>query len=243
MIEYDLTFKPFSETSILIEWPQEINEKILNDLLLFKNSIKAHLPKSILQIINSYNSLLVIYKFTIEDVNDEIMSLKELYSSSSIEEHSESSNWNIPVCYDQKFGIDLDRLASLKKCSIQQIIDWHSQPNYLVYCIGFLPGFLYLGGLNPKLMTPRLKSPRLHINKGAVGIAGDQTGIYPNESPGGWNIIGNSPIELFYPESEPPCFIKAGDTVSFYPISTEEYDGITSQVKEGRFNLIKLKQA
>src|SRR5690606_22673794 len=149
-----------------------------------------------------------------------------------------SSNlWKIPVSYDAVFGIDLEAICLEKRISKNELIKRHSQAIYTVYFIGFLPGFLYLGGLDEVLHIARKSTPRLKIEKGAVAIGGHQTGVYPTESPGGWNIIGNSPIEFFNPKSNPPCFAEAGDKISFYPISLKEYRDIKTLSEAGVYQL------
>ena len=145
--------------------------------------------------------------------------------------------WKIPVCYDAVFGIDLKTISEEKNLPIEAIVKHHSQTIYTVYFIGFLPGFLYLGGLNETLYMPRKSTPRLKIEKGAVAIGGSQTGVYPSDSPGGWNIIGNSPIEFFNPKLKTPCFAKAGDHIIFQPISLSAYKNIKILVEAGVYQL------
>ncbi|MEM5566867.1 5-oxoprolinase subunit PxpB [Psychroserpens sp. AS72] len=234
---FELTYRRFSERSILVEWPQEIDEYILKDVLLFKNSLLSFNGKLILQINSAYNSLLIIYGITIDNVNDEILTLKAHYLERNIVKKMTTKLFKIPVCYDEEFGLDLIEISEAKQLSIPEIIQRHSKPIYTVFFIGFLPGFLYLGGLDEHLHFPRKKSPRLDVKKGAVAIGGEQTGIYPNASPGGWNIIGNSPIDLFLPHKKEPCFAKAGDKIQFVPISKLEYDDVVFQMKQGSYNL------
>ena len=132
--------------------------------------------------------------------------------------------WRIPVCYDAEFGIDLEEVCSTLRLSKDELIKQHTSYQYIVYGIGFLPGFMYLGGLPESLEIPRRAEPRLQVAKGSVGLAGKQTGIYPQDSPGGWNIIGNCPIPLFNPSLKDPCFVKVGDKIQFQKISRAEYD-------------------
>ena len=131
----------------------------------------------------------------------------------------------------------MDEISIKKNLSKQKIIALHAQAIYTVYFIGFLPGFLYLGGLDPALNFPRKQIPRLQIKKGAVGIGGVQTGVYPTQSPGGWNIIGNSPISFFNASNKIPCFAKAGDKIQFYTISLKKHKEITALVKAELFQL------
>lgn len=129
----------------------------------------------------------------------------------------------IPVCYGGELGPDLGEVAALNQLSEQEVIEIHAGGDYLIYMIGFAPGFPYIGGMSERIAAPRRKSPRLAIPSGSVGIAGKQTGIYPMETPGGWQIIGRTPLRLFRPEDDPPSLLQAGDRVRFYPISYEEY--------------------
>jgi inhibitor of KinA len=130
----------------------------------------------------------------------------------------------IPVCYDPEFGSDLDRVAEHTKLSEHEIVDLHSKPEYRVACIGFVPGFTFLAGLSKNLATPRLDVPRKEIPPGSVGIGGAQTGIYPLRSPGGWNLIGRTPLKLFDPSESPPTLLHPGDRVRFRAITREEFE-------------------
>lgn len=130
----------------------------------------------------------------------------------------------VPVCYGGEFGPDLEAVAEHNGLSPEDVVRLHSGVDYLVYMLGFAPGFAYLGGMSERIAAPRRRTPRLSIPAGAVGIAGNQTGVYPIASPGGWQLIGRTPMGLFLPASDPPSRLAAGDTVRFYPISRQEFD-------------------
>ncbi|CAI6079848.1 5-oxoprolinase subunit B [Cohnella sp. JJ-181] len=130
----------------------------------------------------------------------------------------------IPVCYGGELGPDLPEVAAVHGLSEQEVIEIHASAEYLVYMLGFAPGFAYLGGLPKSIATPRKQTPRLSIPAGTVGIAGDQTGVYPIATPGGWQLIGKTPEPLFLPDATPPTLLRAGDIVRFRPISREEFD-------------------
>lgn len=130
----------------------------------------------------------------------------------------------IPVCYEASCAPDLTALASLKNISTEELIQLHTAVTYRVFMNGFLPGFAYMGKVNEKIKAPRLASPRQKVPVGSVGIAGDQTGIYPMESPGGWQLIGRTPLVLFDPSSVKPCLLEPGDQVQFYPISLADFE-------------------
>jgi len=235
--QYNLTYKPFGNRAILIEWPIEIDEKILKDILEFKNCILKNSIKVIVDVINTYNSLTIIYGTTIENIYNEFLTLKRLYVNQDTQKKLKSKLWKIPVCYDEKFGLDLQEISIKKKLSKSQIIELHKEPKYIVYFIGFLPGFLYLGGLDSRLHFSRKPNPRLSVEKGAVGIGGLQTGIYPQQSSGGWNIIGNSPINFFDRKNKQPCFAKAGDKIQFVPITIDKHKEILNLVAYKRYKV------
>lgn len=130
----------------------------------------------------------------------------------------------IPVCYDITLGIDLEKISKQKNLPVDEVISIHNSKLYNVYMIGFLPGFAYMGFVDDSIATPRLNKPRINVQAGSVGIAGNQTGIYPLDSPGGWNIIGQTPLKLFNVADENPCLLQPGDTVKFVAISLDEFN-------------------
>jgi inhibitor of KinA len=132
----------------------------------------------------------------------------------------------IPVCYDSEFAPDLEEVARHAQISTEQVVELHSAAEYRVACVGFVPGFPFLAGLPKKIVTPRRATPRKEIAPGSVGIGGAQTGIYPLRSPGGWNLIGRTPLELFDPAKDPPARLQAGDRVRFRAITREEFDSL-----------------
>ena len=237
MNEFELTYKPFGAHSILIEWPQKIDPSILQDVLRFKNLIQKYYLKDKVYINSAYCSILISYTYTINNIYNEIQALKQQYYGGITNNNFVSNLWKIPVCYDEKFGIDLVALSNTFNIAKEEIIKLHSEVSYLVYFIGFLPGFLYLGGLDKKLHFPRKSSPRLLVNKGAVAIGGMQTGIYPCDSPGGWNIIGNSPVDYFNSNHSKPCFAQSGDRIKFYPVSKKQYEEIKMLVDADVYQL------
>jgi inhibitor of KinA len=137
---------------------------------------------------------------------------------------SPGSAIEIPICYEEKFALDFDEVMNHVGLSAQRVIDLHSSGNYRVSCLGFTPGFPYLSGLPTELSMPRRPIPRKRVPAGSVAIGGNQTGIYPTTSPGGWNIIGRTPIRLFNPAKNPPALLCPGDNVRFRPISRAEFE-------------------
>tara|TARA_B100000609_G_scaffold144899_1_gene116682 strand:- start:358 stop:1086 length:729 start_codon:yes stop_codon:yes gene_type:complete len=234
---YNLKYKRFGENSILIEWPSIINESILDNILLLKHELeKKYLKKT--HIKNSYNSLLITFQ-EIKNLKSKISELQEIYTKLKAIKKQIYYKWEIPVCYEIEFENDLDFLEKSLSIKKEEIVYLHHSSDYKLYNLGFLPGFMYLGGLNKKIHHPRKEKPILNVPKGSVGIGGSQTGIYPNESPGGWYIIGNSPINMFNATKRLPCFVKPGDTIKFNPISSAEYELIKIQVESNIYKPIK----
>jgi inhibitor of KinA len=138
--------------------------------------------------------------------------------------HAVARTVEIPVCYDPKFALDLEHVARHAQISPSEVVELHSAADYRVHCLGFTPGFPYLAGLPKKLATPRRVTPRKEIPGGSVAIGGAQAGIYPQRSPGGWNVIGRTPLRLFDPQKDPPALLRSGDRVRFRPIKQDEFE-------------------
>lgn len=223
MCNYELTYQPYGEKGILISWPQYIEEDILKDIVSVKSIIISAEDDKLLDVTNGYNSLLLLYK---EDLNTEKKTdfLRGVITSRKhTNQIFKNQTWVIPVCYHESFAMDLAEMAAKKNQAKEQLVALHTTPDYRVYCKGFLPGFMYLGGLDPKLHMPRKTKPRLKVPKNSVAIGGEQTGIYPSESPGGWHIIGRTPVALFDVSDEQVSPINLGDTIRFKEVSLEEY--------------------
>jgi len=234
---YDLIFKPIGRSALLIEWPNKIDEIILNDILQLQSNVEKELGDLLIETVNAYNSLTLIFHSSISSFNNIKEKIQELHQVQSSIMSKAHRTWKIPVCYDEEYGIDLGDVAKQHELSPAEIVAIHSKAKYTVYFTGFLPGFLYLGGLPEVIHTPRKSTPRLRIRKGAVAIGGQQTGIYPSESPGGWNIIGNSPLLFFDPLQDPPCFAQAGDYLQFYSVDKKEHQRILKEVELRSFHI------
>lgn len=236
-MKFELKYKQFTDCSILVEWPQKIDKSIIYDILAFKAKLEADDASTIESLTHAYASLLITYRRRSFNFSFEEQRLKETYQSLETIKVPQRRLWKIPVCYDKSLGIDLQFLSKEKNMSVDAIINMHSNTIYTVYFIGFLPGFLYLGGLHELLSTPRRAMPRLKIEEGAVAIGESQTGVYPVESPGGWHIIGNSPIRFFDVSKAVPCFAEAGDGIQFYPITLEDYKNIKTLVNTNEYQI------
>ena len=236
-MKFQLTYKFFGRSAILVEWPANISQDIIQDIISFERHIKE--IDSILDTIIAYNSLLIRYQNPIVDQELTIRQLKNKYTALSYLIKQDQFLWEIPVCYDASFGIDLEEIANKKKCSVADIIRLHTETDYLVYFIGFQPGFLYLGGLHQNLHVPRKSNPRVRVDKGSVGIGGAQTGVYPQNSSGGWNIIGKSPLNFFNMKATNPCFAKPGDRIQFVAVDIHTFYEIEREVIKQEFIIKK----
>ena len=216
------TYFIFSERSILISYNSPINSKLVLNISNTRKRILTHKNDYILDIVQSINSLLVIFDSSKISADDLIKELKRI---EDIEDGIPKSNktWLIPVCYDFKYALDLKNLAKEKKLSPTELINIHKSKVYDVLSMGFLPGFMYLGFTSEKLHFERKEIPSLNIKKGSIGIALNQTCIYSQDSPGGWHIIGISPLDFFNLKSKNPCFAKPGDKIQFIEISSKKY--------------------
>ncbi|MEE9364361.1 MAG: 5-oxoprolinase subunit PxpB [Cellulophaga sp.] len=242
MSTYSITIKAFGEYAVLIEWPNKVSEDILKDILIFNQFLEEnYLKKENWEHVLAYNSLTLVHRKGAVVFKSLKKQLIDWYANKTIEGEVQRSFWRLPVCYDSSFGIDLEEVSNQLELSVSDLITLHTKSIYTVYGIGFLPGFTYLGGLPSTLETRRRQEPRLKVEKGAVGLAGKQTGIYPQESPGGWNIIGNCPVPLFDAQKDTPCFLSVGDKIQFYAISKAKYDLLKIETEVGVFKLEKGK--
>ena len=235
MNRYKLKYKPLGSIAMLIEWPKLIDADILQNICVFRDKIHSDMGEFVLETVPAYNSLAIFFDTSKIKYSAAVKSVKSIYAKKDQKLLTAFKLWKIPVCYDEEFGTDLKLMSKEKGIPKEKIAALHSKPLYNVHMIGFLPGFLYLGGLDDALQQPRKDKPRAAVRQGDVGIAGNQTGIYPRVSPGGWNIIGNSPLRFFDAESFPPCFAVAGDKVQFVPISREEHEKIQLEVEKGGY--------
>ncbi len=219
--KYTLDYIPYGHRALLINWPSAIAPEILYDIIAL-NALLTH--EAILERVIAYHSLTLIFHQPQERFDFWINHVDELYHKATQYAEISPTIHKIPVCYDPELAPDLVPLCADKNMSIKELITAHSAPEYLVYFIGFQPGFVYMGGLNPKLKAPRKSTPSPFVAQGSVAIGGAQTGIYPADAPGGWHVIGRTYLDLFDPLKSPACAIKSGDLIKFIPIAREEFE-------------------
>jgi KipI family sensor histidine kinase inhibitor len=211
--------KPLGDSSILIQLGDEI-DPILNQRVHALDALLQNIP-GIFETVPAYCTLLVHYDPFVLTYNETSDQIKEKLNLLDNATHRPSRHLEIPVLYGNASGPDLEPVATTLSLSPSELIRLHSEHEYTVYMMGFTPGFPYMGTLNEKLIMPRMSTPRTHVPAGSVAIAGSQTGIYPVGSPGGWHILGWTPLKLFDPTSETPFLFAPGDTVKFLPTKSD----------------------
>lgn len=211
------------DSALIISFGQGISEDINKRVYHALAAIQGSKIEGILDLVPSYRSLMVLYNPLCYSYSSLIEKLEFAIQQVPVENQDLQKIIEIPVLYGGQMGPDLESLASYHGLSTKEVISLHSEPLYRVYMLGFQPGFPYLGGMPSKLSTPRLSSPRQCVPKGSVGIAGNQTGIYPTESPGGWHIIGRTPVELVDWLHEKLTLIEPGEFIRFMPIDEAGY--------------------
>jgi inhibitor of KinA len=221
------------ERSIRFSFSDLLGIETFNQVQGFCDLLERESRFLIDEIVPSYHTVTVYLKRNLEKKDVFIESLLAKWDQGQQDgAPRKTRKLRIPVCYGEEFAFDLETVIKHTGLTEKEIISLHSNTIYTVYMIGFLPGFPYLGTLNKKLITPRLYTPRATVPKGAVGIGGSQTGIYPIECPGGWNLIGRTPLEIYRPDRAVPFFISAGDQLEFFSISGTEYVAIEEQLEK-----------
>lgn len=211
------------DCGVSVEFGQEINLDINHRVTALKMFLEEKNVPGIMEMIPTYCSLLIEYDPMVIQYDELVNKLKEYVNQLSDIQLPDKKVVEIPVAYGGEYGPDLKEVAETHGISEEEVIRLHTEPEYPIYMLGFVAGFPYLGGMNKAIATPRKKTPRLKIESGSVGIAGEQTGIYSVESPGGWQIIGRTPIKLYDPERERPVLLEAGQYIKFKAITGEEF--------------------
>ncbi len=225
---------PYGDSALLINFEQVVDDKINSQVIELSTLVNK--LDGVDYTVPAYCSLTVGYNNIKTNFSQLSKEIKTLEVSNSKSQRSQRTV-NIPVCYDSEYGLDLIELEELLDLSSKEIIKSHTEATYRVYMLGFVAGFAYMGALPEKLNSPRKNEPRLQVPKGSVGLAGLQTGIYPTDAPGGWQIIGRTPILTFDPAKELPAVLKPGDQIKFYSINKEEFESISTQVENGKYEL------
>jgi inhibitor of KinA len=216
-------FRIMGDRSLLVELGDRISPEVNRRVRELSVMLEKNPVEGVLETIPAYRSLLIIYDPLTTNTRVLQHQIEDLQKKSEVVDIPEPKTVEIPVAYGGAFGPDLEWVARYHKTSNEEVIHLHTATTYQVYMIGFTPGFPYLGELPESLATPRRQTPRTTIPEGSVAIAQRQTGIYPVTSPGGWHILGRTPIKLFNPLQIPPAILEMGDLVRFFPIEAEEF--------------------
>ncbi|UNK16418.1 5-oxoprolinase subunit PxpB [Paenibacillus sp. N3/727] len=226
-----LAMLPLGDSAVLIQLGQVISESVHRQVHAAVQYIENHPFPGYIECIPSFTTVSIHYDLLKLPRRDGASSsfevvctlLNELLSEIELQEERGPVVVDIPVCYEEEYGPDLEVVATINGLTPEEVIHIHTGQDYLIYALGFTPGFPYVGGVSEQISAPRKSTPRLKVPSGSVGIAGNQTGIYPIETPGGWQIIGRTPLALFLPEQYPPTLLEGGQYIRFRKIDREEF--------------------
>ncbi|MEM2103106.1 MAG: 5-oxoprolinase subunit PxpB [Candidatus Bathyarchaeia archaeon] len=220
-------YAPMGDRALLVKFGDSIDPNINRKVHMLNRAIEQTKIVGVEECVPAYTSLLVCYNPLKISYECLVYQLKDLEPNlDEFDTSTEVRQVVVPTVYGDEFGPDLADVAKLHNLTIEEVIRIHSETEYTVYMIGFIEGFSYMGKVPDSIATPRLETPRLKIPAGSVGIAGNQTGIYPCESPGGWRIIGRTPLKLFNPYAQQPTLFQPGDKVRFKPITKAEFEAL-----------------
>ena len=222
MLYEKLKFRTMGDRSLLVELGDEISPSVNQRVQELFTAMDMHPVDGVRELVPSYRSLLVIYDPLNISPADLKHTIRDTYHNLDQAKLPEPRTIDIPIVYGGEQGPDLESVAQYHHITPQEVIDYHTRPTYRVYMIGFTPGYPYLGEVPDAISTPRRETPRILVPQGSVGIAQKQTGIYSVDSPGGWQIIGWTPVNLFDPQAQPPSLLMMGDRVRFQAISAQE---------------------
>ena len=218
---------PYGERAILIEFEQKVDAEI-NQLVHHWNIVIQQLAlPGFSYTIPAYASLTIVFQNKVQKIEQLITRLSTIAEQKTSNSSQVSSLIEVPVCYDPKFALDQELIMEASGLSWQEVVALHTKTEYLVYMLGFTPGFSFMGKLPPPLQMKRRQTPRLKVPAGSVGLANAQTGIYPEEIPGGWQIIGRTPWKPFDPNKENPFLFQAGDRIRFYAIDEASFKSMS----------------
>ena len=229
--------RPEGDSALLIVFGTEISRDTNRLVSAAARRVREQGIRGVVDMIPAFVSLLVCYDPRVISCGALRARLETILQAEAETRETAGRVFEIPVCYGGEFGPDLPDIASHAGLTEREVVDIHTSRDYLVYMLGFLPGFCYLGGLDERIHTPRLETPRLKIPAGSVGIGGSQTGIYPLESPGGWRLLGKTPVRTWDPDRDVPILMQAGDSIRFVEITAAEFRRISEAVEKNEYRV------
>ena len=235
MNQYEI--RPEGDSALLIVFGTEISRDTNRLVSAAARRVREQGIRGVVDMIPAFVSLLVCYDPRVISCGALRARLETILQAEAETRETAGRVFEIPVCYGGEFGPDLPDIASHAGLTEREVVDIHTSRDYLVYMLGFLPGFCYLGGLDERIHTPRLETPRLKIPSGSVGIGGSQTGIYPLESPGGWRLMGKTPVRTWDPDRDVPILMQAGDSIRFVEITAAEFRRISEAVEKNEYRV------
>ena len=231
----NVKFFPAGDHAMVVEFGSIIAENINQKVHALAGWIEEKQIEGVVELLPTVRSLMIYYDchvVSFEQLKRKVSEFDDTKVSAGAEKKKITK---VPCCYGARFGSDLHDMEKILGTDKDEIIRIHSSVCYKIYMLGFLPGFVYLGGLDKRIEVPRLSSPRVKINPGSVGIGGNQTGVYPVASPGGWRLIGGTPLDFYDPDREKPILCNAGEYIRFVPIHIDEYYDIRQLVLKGQY--------
>lgn len=226
------------DCAVCVEFGNAISPDINKKIRAFKIAVEKSGIPGIVETVPTYRSLLVHYQPEVIGFKELTGEFEKLMGDLSSIPIPPPTVIEIPVLYGGEMGPDIENVAEHNGKTVDEVIRIHTSEEYLIYMLGFIAGFPYLGGMSKEIATPRLKSPRVKIDGGSVGIAGEQTGVYPVDSPGGWQLIGRTPLKLYDADREKPVLLEAGQYIKFRSVEKEEYDRIEKEVADGTYQYV-----
>lgn len=227
---------PAGDRAIVAEFGNEIDPAINNQVHALAKKLTEQRPEGLMELVPTFRSLLIHYDPALLSYASLRNMLEQLSDDLAHTGTEQKRILMIPCCYGSHFGPDLAGLERHTGLTRDEIIALHSSVDYKIYMLGFLPGFVYLGGLDKRLEAPRLSTPRVKIPRGSVGIGGSQTGVYPLDSPGGWRLIGSTPLDFYRPDRPNPMLCQAGEYMRFVPVTSSDYYDIRQMAARGDYS-------